>query len=55
MNYVEQNSIIKSDFAGSRRLNNIFWAVVVSLGGATMVEKICQTEKFVRSAITLFL
>ena len=33
MNYVEQNSIIKSDFAGSRRLNNIFWAVVVSLGG----------------------
>lgn len=33
MNYVEENSIITSQFNGSRRLNNIFWAVVVSVGG----------------------
>ena len=33
MDYIEGNSIIKSDFIGSRRLSNIFWAVVVSLGG----------------------
>jgi len=33
MTYTETNSIIKSDFTGSRRLNNIFWAIAVSLGG----------------------
>jgi len=33
MNYIEENSILKSYFSGSRRLNNIFWAVTVSLGG----------------------
>jgi len=33
MNYIEDNSIVKSYFNGSRRLNNIFWAVIVSLGG----------------------
>jgi hypothetical protein len=33
MNYTDTNSIIKSDFTGSRRLSNIFWAVAVSLGG----------------------
>jgi len=33
MNYTEGNLVIKSDFVGSRRLNNIFWALAVSLGG----------------------
>jgi hypothetical protein len=33
MNYVEENSVIKSYFNGSRRLSNIFWATVVTLGG----------------------
>jgi len=33
MNYVEENSVIKSYFDGSRKLNNIFWAITVSLGG----------------------
>jgi hypothetical protein len=33
MNYIEENSTVKSYFNGSRRLNNIFWAVTVSLGG----------------------
>lgn len=30
---MEANSIIKSNFTGSRRLNNMFWALAVSLGG----------------------
>ena len=33
MNYIEENSTIKSYFNGSRRLSNIFWALTVSLGG----------------------
>jgi hypothetical protein len=33
MSYVEENSILKSYFDGSRRLSNIFWATAVSLGG----------------------
>lgn len=33
MNYIEENAIIKSNFDGSRRLNNVFWAIAVSLGG----------------------
>ena len=33
MNYIENNSTLTSYFDGSRRLNNIFWAVAVSLGG----------------------
>jgi len=33
MNYIENNSIIKSDITGSRRLSNIFWALAVSLAG----------------------
>ena len=33
MAYIEENSIIKSYFNGSRRLSNIFWACAVSLGG----------------------
>jgi len=33
MNYTEANSIMTSYFTGSRRLNNIFWAIIVSLGG----------------------
>jgi hypothetical protein len=33
MNYIEDNSVIKSYFNGSRRLSNIFWATAVSLGG----------------------
>jgi len=33
MTYIEDNSIVKSYFNGSRRLNNIFWAFTVSLGG----------------------
>jgi hypothetical protein len=33
MNYVESNSSITSYITGSRRLNNIFWALTVSLGG----------------------
>jgi hypothetical protein len=33
MNYTEANSIMTSYFTGSRRLNNIFWALIVSLGG----------------------
>ena len=33
MNYTEGNLVIKSDFVGSRRLSNIFWALAVSLGG----------------------
>ena len=33
MNSFEENSIIKSYFNGSRRISNIFWATVVSLGG----------------------
>jgi len=30
---MEDKSILKSYFNGSRRLNNLFWAVAVSLGG----------------------
>ena len=33
MNSFGENSIIKSYFNGSRRISNIFWATVVSLGG----------------------
>ena len=33
MNYIEDNSVIKTYFDGSRRLSNIFWALAVSLGG----------------------
>ena len=33
MNYTEANSVMTSYFTGSRRLNNIFWAIIVSLGG----------------------
>ena len=33
MNYAEENSVIKSDFPGSRRLNNILVAIIVTLGG----------------------
>jgi hypothetical protein len=33
MSYSEVGSAIKSDFTGSRQLNNIFWALTVSLGG----------------------
>jgi hypothetical protein len=33
MSYAEENSIIKTYFNGSRRISNIFWALVVSLGG----------------------
>ena len=33
MSYIEQNSVIKSYFKGSRRLSNIFWAIIVSAGG----------------------
>ena len=33
MGDIEENYVIKSYFSGSRRLNNIFWAIVVSLGG----------------------
>jgi len=33
MNFIENKSIIKSYCDGSRRLNNLFWAVAVSLGG----------------------
>lgn len=33
MTYIEENYVIQSYFAGSRRLSNVFWAMVVSLGG----------------------
>ena len=33
MTYVEENSVLKSYFEGSRRLSNVFWALAVSLGG----------------------
>ena len=33
MDFIEPNSIITSYFMGSRRLNNIFWALTVTLGG----------------------
>jgi len=33
MTYTETNSAIVSYFNGSRRLNNVFWAIAVSLGG----------------------
>ena len=33
MNYKEENSVLKSYFSGSRRLSNISWAMIVSLGG----------------------
>lgn len=33
MTYAEENEVLKTDFPGSRRLSNIFWALVVSLGG----------------------
>ena len=33
MNYTNADSVITSYFNGSRRLNNIFWAFTVSLGG----------------------
>jgi hypothetical protein len=33
MNYVEEKSVIKSYFDGSRSLSNFFWAITVSLGG----------------------
>ena len=33
MDSIEQNSILRSYFPGSRRLNNIFWSLIVSLGG----------------------
>lgn len=34
MNYAEENSVLKTDFPGSRRLSNIFWALIVTLGGS---------------------
>jgi len=33
MNFIEEKSVIKSYFKGSRRLNNLFWAIAVSFGG----------------------
>jgi len=33
MNYSGTGAVIKTPIVGSRRLNNIFWAVIVSLGG----------------------
>jgi hypothetical protein len=30
---MEENSVIKFYFTGSRRISNIFWAIAVSLGG----------------------
>jgi hypothetical protein len=33
MNYDEENSVLKTTFPGSRRLSNVFWALIVSLGG----------------------
>ena len=33
MNYVAENSVLKSYFNGSRRLSNLFWAIATSLGG----------------------
>jgi hypothetical protein len=33
MNYIEKNSSFTSYFDGSRSLSNIFWSIVVSLGG----------------------
>jgi len=33
MNYGEENSILRTNIAGSRRVSNIFWALIVSLGG----------------------
>jgi hypothetical protein len=33
MNYVKENSVLTSYFNGSRSLNNLFWAITVSLGG----------------------
>jgi hypothetical protein len=33
MNYGEENSVLRTNFAGSRRLSNIFWASIVTLGG----------------------
>jgi hypothetical protein len=33
MTFTETNSIIRSSFQGSRRLFNIFWSIIVSLGG----------------------
>jgi len=33
MNYVEENSVLKSYFNGSRSSSNFFWAIAVSLGG----------------------
>ena len=33
MSYIEESSVLKSYFDGSRRLSNIFWATAVSLGG----------------------
>jgi len=33
MNYGEENSVLKTNIAGSRQASNIFWALIVSLGG----------------------
>jgi hypothetical protein len=33
MNFIESSSTITSYFTGSRRLNNIFWALTVTAGG----------------------
>jgi hypothetical protein len=33
MNYTEERSVTKTYFQGSRSLNNLFWAFIVSLGG----------------------
>ena len=33
MNYEDANSVLKTNFPGSRRLSNVFWALIVSAGG----------------------
>ena len=33
MDYVEENFVLKNNFEGSRRISNIFWASIVTLGG----------------------
>ena len=33
MNYDKQNSVLKTNIAGSRQFSNVFWALTVSLGG----------------------
>ena len=33
MDYEEENFVLKNNFEGSRRISNIFWASIVTLGG----------------------